>query len=297
MSAAHTLRTCLLRVAADLTEAEVDSPRLSAEVLLALALDIKRSELLRRLILDPREPLDKEVMQRFIGFAHRRARGEPTAYITGAKEFYGRDFAVTSDVLIPRPETELIIDVARQYTPTFPRLPIFADFGTGSGCIAVTLALELRGSCGVALDRSATALAVARDNARRLGAEHLAFLRADFRRVPLADACLHFIAANPPYIGGVEYRTLNREVRDFEPKSALVPEENDGAAGTEDAVQILAEAARLLAPGGVLLMEMGCAQGRELLQALPGSLRRGGRVLRDAAGLDRLLVAVKEDGA
>jgi release factor glutamine methyltransferase len=294
MSTSSSLRETLLQAAGRLEEAGVDSPRLSAEVLLALAFDLERSELLRRLIVEPEAPLATDVRERFAAYLERRAGGEPVAYITGVKEFYGREFRVGPDVLIPRPETELLIDVARQYTPSFPRLPLFADFGTGSGCIAVTLALELRGSSGVALDRSAAALGVARDNARRLGTEAVHFVRADFRRVPLADACLHFIAANPPYIGGAEYQALDREVRAFEPKSALVPEENDNAAGTEDAFQILREAARLLVPGGVLLMEMGCGQGPELLHALPGALRAGARVLRDAAGLDRLLVAVKQ---
>ncbi len=297
MSTPPPLRETLLQAAAELKKSGVDSPRLSAEVLLAFALDGERSDLLRLLITEPETPLPPEARERFSRYTTRRAEGEPVAYITGLKEFYGRDFTVTPDVLIPRPETELLIDVARQYTPSFPRLPRFADFGTGSGCIAVTLALELRGSSGVALDRSESALSVAHANARRLGASGVRFVRADFRHVPLPDASLHFIAANPPYIGGAEYRTLDREVRVFEPKSALVPEGNDNAAGTEDALRIMAEAARLLVPGGVLFMEMGCGQGPELLHALPEPLRAGARVLRDAAGLDRLLVAVREKAA
>ena len=324
------LRTTLLEAAKLLERAGVDSPRLSAELLLALALEGERSDLLRRLIMEPNMALKADVRERFAGYVQRRALGEPAAYILGVKEFYGRDLSVQPAVLIPRPETELLIDTA--LAQTLPPALRFADFGTGSGCIAVTLALEIPGSMGFALDRSAAALAVARANAHRLGVTSVTFARADFRHVPLPDASLDLIAANPPYISEAEYRDLSREVRNFEPRAALVPDiENvneavhgregaplrglkDSSAdsstfdlntglsgnsahglahGLEDAEHILTEAARLLVPGGLLLMEMGCGQGQALLHLAAVDSWSRAQVIRDAAGLDRLLLAQK----
>ena len=171
------LRTTLLEAAKLLERAGVDSPRLSAELLLALALEGERSDLLRRLIMEPNMALKADVRERFAGYVQRRALGEPAAYILGVKEFYGRDLSVQPAVLIPRPETELLIDTA--LAQTLPPALRFADFGTGSGCIAIALARAFPRASVVAADSSTAALAVARKNARRYRVTaRLRFVRA-----------------------------------------------------------------------------------------------------------------------
>ena len=320
-----------------LQESGVDSPRLSAEVLLAHALGLDRGELLKRLILAPDAPLTEEERLRAEELVARRAKGEPVAYIVGVKEFYGRDFTVSRATLVPRPETELLADLALEEARRRPadQGGLFADFGTGTGCIAVTLALALPCWRGLALDISVDALLTARANARRHNARNLGLLRADFTLPPLAPARLDLLVSNPPYVSEEEYAALDREVRDFEPKSALVPAppqtgdsaarphppagtaalpghraggdvgiaatgQTDcgffspgGASGLEHAISIVTSATRLLKSGGLLLMEIGHAQGRPLLAALDPNAWSEGAVHKDLAGLDRVLAARK----
>lgn len=277
---------------------------------MAQVLGIDRGGLLKLLILDPELQLPETVLRDFAELSERRAKGEPAAYILGCKEFYGRDFSVNPDVLIPRPETEQLIDMALAHAcrleeygrgnDSAKRARRFADFGTGTGCIAVTLALELPTWRGVALDKSPAALAVARANAARLGADNLSLLLADFREPPLLPASLDMLLSNPPYVSEAEYRDLSAEVRDFEPKSALVPclgrtgtapLSFAGASGLEDAASLIALAAILLKPGGLLLMEIGCAQSPALLALLNDPLWAEVQVHRDLAGLDRVIAA------
>ncbi|MGE3492448.1 MAG: peptide chain release factor N(5)-glutamine methyltransferase [Vicinamibacterales bacterium] len=180
----------------------------------------------------------------------RRARREPVAYITGVQEFWNRDFAVSPAVLIPRPETELIIEEALSLV-----FAAAADIGTGSGCLAVTLAAEFPRARVVATDTSAAALAVARANAAR----HHAGERIEFRETRYLDGIdgpFDLIVSNPPYVTDAEYAALAPEVRDAEPRSALTA----GADGLDDIRHVLAAAARCLAPGGRLLLEMGHRQ-------------------------------------
>ncbi len=281
-------------------EKDVDSPRLSAEVLLAKALGLQRHELLKMLTLNPEAPLAPERIAEAWRYARRRAAGEPAAYILGEKEFYGRAFALTPAVLIPRPETELLIDLAldeaRQISASRNSSPpVFADFGTGSGCIAATLSLELPSWQGVALEKSPAALAVARKNAHRLGAHALAFVLGDFTVPPLAPGSLDLLLSNPPYVSEEEYHALSPEVRGFEPKTALVPgaATTEKARGPEDLLSILDAAQWLLKPGGKLLMEIGHAQGPFLLRQAKVTLWRRASIHKDLAGLDRVLFVEK----
>lgn len=288
---APSLRSLLDEAARQLTDSGVDSPRLSAEVLLAAALGLERDDLLTTLLLTPDARTDRECARRFAALAARRAGGEPVAYLTGVKEFYGRDFAVGPGALVPRPESEGLVDRALAFAAR--REPgLFADFGTGSGCLAVTLALELPAWRGLALEKSPAALAFAVRNTHRHKAR-LALARADFLRPPLPPASLDLLIANPPYVSDAEYAALDREVRDFEPKSALVPEAARAASGAEAALGIIALAEELLKPGGLLLMEMGHTQGGALLMALGPSMREEAAVHADMAGLDRILSACK----
>ncbi|MDR1490161.1 MAG: peptide chain release factor N(5)-glutamine methyltransferase [Desulfovibrio sp.] len=295
-----------LRDAADFLEkAGADSPRLTAEVLLAHACGLQRYELLKILILSPDSRLDRQSLRAARSFFARRARGEPTAYITGRKEFYGRDFKVGPEVLVPRPESELLVELALSEA----RLPakvggktrFFADFGTGSGCLAATLSLELSENWkGLAMDDSEAALRTAMDNFRALGcaADRLLALLGDFHAPPLPPCSLDLLVCNPPYVSEKEYAGLAREVRRFEPKHALVPGRgaeaagdgaNEEAKGTEDAFAVIRQAEVLLRPGGTLLMETGQGQGKILAGAADRRKWAVIRVHKDGAGLDRAL--------
>ena len=302
MTSSFTLQALISSFALRLRQSGTDSPRLSAEVLLAHALGLERSDLLKRLILEPETGISDAELRRAEGFIARRAKGEPVAYIVGVKEFYGRDFGVSPATLVPRPETELLVELALEEAarPDLDRGGLFADFGTGTGCIAVTLALDLPRWRGLALDVSDRALRVARANARLYKADNLLFARADFTAPPLALDSLDILVSNPPYVSEKEYAALDREVRDFEPKPALVPASSqpdapspDPASGLEHVRAIINEAQRLLKPDGLLLMEIGHSQGSAVFEALSRSGWGEGILHKDLAGLDRVLIARK----
>jgi release factor glutamine methyltransferase len=210
------------------------------------------------------------------------------AYITGRREFYGREFRVTPDVLIPRPETESIIEAAHDLLadPGAPPTPDILDVGTGSGCLAVTLALEHPSAHIVATDVSAAALAVAADNARAHGVEpRIAFMHAELTGA--LDRAVDLIVSNPPYVSEGDYATLEPDVRDYEPRTALVGGP-DGLA----VIRLLAPAAaRALRAGGALVLEVGQGQDSrvEALLTLAGFGRLETR--RDLAGTPRVVTA------
>lgn len=301
------LRAVIERLTCQFQAHAVDSPRLSAEILLAKAMDMERADLLRHMILYPDARIPEQQLTLAESYARRRSMGEPVAYILGIKEFYSRDFIVTPAVLIPRPETELLVDLALDFIRSSKELagknrPAFADFGSGSGCIGITIALARPSWRGLALDISADALAVAGQNVERHGVRNLTLLRADFAAAPIAPGSLHILVTNPPYVSEDEYRQLTREVRDFEPKSALVPGSARNtpplgaqlqATGLEDALAIIRQAADLLCPGGLLLMETGRDQVKDLLGALAGASFAKAAVHKDYAGLNRVVAAHK----
>jgi release factor glutamine methyltransferase len=216
----------------------------------------------------------------------RRARREPVAYITGQREFYARNFAVNPAVLIPRPETELLVDRAREIVGAKKlSAPRCLDVGTGSGAIALTLALEIPPARVVALELSAAALNVARANAEKLGVkpEAVVFLEGDGPLAARSHAPFDLVLSNPPYVAQESRSSLAPEVRDHEPALALF-----APAGDPDhwIKRLIAEAPALLAPGGVLLIEIGHDQGaRALRLAEP----HAARIHRDLAKLPRLL--------
>ena len=196
----------------------------------------------------------------------RRARGEPVAYLTGEREFYGRAFRVTRDVLIPRPETELVVSEALaclRREPSVSGSPVVVDIGTGSGCIAITIALEQPAARVVATDISAPALAVAEDNARRLGAED----RITFRHgALLADVHgpIDLIVSNPPYIATADRASLAVDVVSYEPAAALFAGE-DGLAVVRP---LIVAAATSLRSGGHLVMEIGFGQAHDIARLI-----------------------------
>lgn len=286
-----TIAEAVAAATAELSALGLDAPRLSAELLAAKALGLTRLELIMR----AKDPPANDSLTIFRAFVARRATGEPVAYILGEKEFYGLAFRVTPDVLIPRPETELLVEEAtRLFSPD--EALRFADFGTGSGALAVALAHVFQNSRGLAVDLSAQALLVARQNAREHGLAdqpggRLDFLCADFTTLELSPASLDLVVANPPYVSSDEYAGLSPEVRGFEPLSALVSPD----AGLAHIRGLAPAAARALKPGGLLLCEFGSSQGRAVLEFFsdPSTGFTHPAILQDYAGLDRVVRAAR----
>jgi len=287
VDASGTIQGAILQAVQRFATTGVDSPRLSAELLAGKAFGLSRLEL----VLRHDEIPTPERLDEFLDLVRRREAGEPAAYILGEREFYGLPFRVTPDVLIPRPETEGIVDEALRVFAKDSALH-FADFGTGSGALAVTLAHEFPAARGLAVDISPAALGIARANAETSGVvQRIDFLEADFTALDLAPASLDLVVANPPYVTGEEYADLPHEVRAFEPMLALVsPDE-----GLAHIRGLLPTAARALRPGGLFLCELGCGQGPAALALADadGSGFGGAVVLKDYAGLDRILRALR----
>jgi len=228
----------------------------------------------------PERALGAEAVGRFAELLERRAAGEPVAYLLGEREFYGRRFGVSPAVLIPRPETELIVELvlARLTAAATPRV---LDLGTGSGALAVTLALELPGARVCAVDRSPAALEVARANAAALGAR-VDWVESDWFAA-LAPGRFDFIVANPPYIADDDPHLAEGDVR-FEPRGALA----SGTAGLDDLRRIAAAAPGFLAPGGWLLMEHGYDQAAAVRALLVAAGLADVGSARDLAGIERV---------
>jgi release factor glutamine methyltransferase len=282
----QTIRCVLGRATQRLQAAGIDSARLDADVLMCHALRINKSHLY--VSLDER--LEPSARHRFGGFLIRRLRREPIAYITGRQEFWSLDFLVTPDVLIPRPETERLVEISLECLGAFDSDLVLRilDIGTGSGALAVTLAKELPRAQVVATDISVAALEIARDNAAR----HQVADRIQFRASNLFESIreheFHLVVANPPYVRRGELPALAPEVSQWEPRTAL----DGGVDGLDYYCGIVAQGFRHLLPGGALIMEIGAAMGREITELL-GSTGNytSPLVYQDYAGKDRVIVA------
>jgi release factor glutamine methyltransferase len=242
----------LLQWTADyLKQHGAENPRLDAEVLLAHARHCQRIALYTAF----EEPADDDLRTRFRALVKERAEGKPVAYLVGHREFYSMRFCVTADVLIPRPETELLVvrllDIAKTSGSATPIA--VADVGTGSGIIAVVAAKRLPNINVTAIDCSGAALDLARTNAQTHGvADRIEWAESDlFAAVP-AENEFDIVASNPPYISDTEYAGLSKTVKDFEPRGALVA----GPKGTEVIERLIPQAAERLRGGGWLLMEV-----------------------------------------
>jgi release factor glutamine methyltransferase len=244
-----------------------ESPRLDAEVLLADAMGCQRIALYTSFDEEPEE----SARTKFREYVKKRAEGMPVAYLVGEREFYSMPFRVTPDVLIPRPETELLVVTALDLIRADfqDRDPSVCDIGTGSGNIAVTIARHAPRARVTAVDLSPAALEVARSNAERHElADRITFCQSDLFSAVDPDASFELIVSNPPYIGTVERESLPSEVKDQEPESALFA----GPKGTEVIERLLPEAAARLVPGGHLLIEISPIihdAALELLDAVP----------------------------
>jgi len=270
-----TLATALAQGAKLLEDANVAVPRLTAEVLLSHALHCERSYLYAH----PEQELREVEWIHYGRYLHERMQGKPTQYITKRQEFYGREFRVTPDVLIPRPETEHVVELALAIARDAGRI---VDVGTGSGALAVTLQLET-GASAFACDISPAAIAVASGNASTLGAR-LNFVVSDLLSA-LADHSMDLIVSNPPYVPLGTREGLQREVRDWEPHVALFA----GETGIEIYERIAADAPRVLRRGGWLIMELGFGSSTRVAGLLAGW--KDLRVEPDLAGIPRVIAA------
>jgi len=264
-------------IAAALAEAQHVIGRLEARALLRHVLQCDEAWL----IAHGNEDLTVPQTAAYGALIGRRAAGEPVAYLTGSREFYGREFMVTPAVLIPRPETELLIELALQRLPAEGGGRVL-DLGAGSGCIGITIAAERPHAQVTLVDASADALDVARANAHRIAAVNTTLLRSDWYAA-LGDVRYDLIVANPPYVAAGDAHLTQGDLR-FEPPSALVA----GADGLADLRRIVAKAPEHLLPGGWLM----CEHGHDQAEACAALLRDAGFVdvfaARDLAGIRRV---------
>ena len=268
------VKEILRRSASWLAGKGFESARLEAELLLAHVLGVSRLELYT----ESERPLEQREVDAYRALLRRRAEGEPAAYLTGEREFYGLAFHVDADVLVPRPETELLVDRARELRPA-----TVLDLGTGCGCIAVACAVRLPEAALVATDLSARALEIAEVNARRHGvADRIRFLEGDLFRPLEEGERFDLVVSNPPYVP--EGRA--REVGRHEPHAALY----SGADGLDLLRRLVPAAGAHLAPAGTLLAEIGEDQG-EAVRALAREHFASVEIHPDLAGLDRYLEA------
>ncbi len=267
----------LLAVSVDwLKQRGVASARLDAELLLGHALHESRLQL----YMDLDRPLSDEERDRFRPLLARRGRQEPVAYILGEKEFYGLSMSVTPAVLVPRPDTETLVDLALERLPA-DESGVVIDLCTGSGCVAVALAHERPSLRVIATDLSAEALQVAAENVRRHGVSERVTLRQGDALAPVHDVSgAKLVVGNPPYIKPADEAGLMPDVREHEPRLALIGDDDDGLGVHR---RILAGARALLADGGALLLESGFDQGEGLL-ALPHPGFSAAELYRDLAG-------------
>ena len=289
-----TVADALAFASTELTAAGVDTPRFDAQLLLAWTLKARREDLART----PERLLSKREQIIFTKAISLRVLRRPLPYITGEAWFYGRPFKINRAVLIPRPETEMLVDLALTACRDVPSLK-FADIGTGSGCLAVTLAAERPDARVWATDLSADALKEARKNVVRYGlTERVSLLHGDLLD-PLPNGLrLDVIVSNPPYVTEAEIAGLQPEVRDYEPRLALSGlGDAAGADGTALHRRILAEAPLFLKPGGRVLLEVGASQAQLVAEAAQAVGYTDVLVTADYAQIGRVVSACLSEGS
>lgn len=266
-----------------LEESAVPSARIAAEVLLMHALGCDRDQLYAH----PEREMSDSQRVHYARYLRERMSGKPTQYITGRQEFWGMQFRVTPAVMIPRPETEHVVERALELgrTGSRPEALVVVDVGTGSGCIVIAVALELPRARVIATDISAAALAVAAENATRLGARQVYFCRCDWLSA-MATGTADLVLSNPPYVPESQAAGVQREVRDFEPHQAVFA----GPEGLESYTTLFPEAARVLRPGGWAVFELGYNMA-ERVRSLMAREWEEVQLRPDLAGIPRVISA------
>lgn len=280
--AVWTIARVLSWAASDFRSRGSESPRLDAEVLLANALGTDRV----RLITDSQRPLTAEELASFKEMIRRRRTAEPVAYILGHREFWGASYRVNRHVLVPRPDTETLVEVALDRTRARSMFGSLLDLCTGSGCVAIAFARERPTWRVSASDVSADALNVAVENAIRNGVSHVInFREGDLFAAVAGEARFDAITANPPYIPSDELRQLAADVRDHEPLLAL----DGGASGLETLRRIVRDAPRYLARNGVLALEVGHDQARRVAEGFARAGYTDVELRKDYGGHERVV--------
>ncbi|UQA61102.1 peptide chain release factor N(5)-glutamine methyltransferase [Polyangium aurulentum] len=283
-----TIRRVLAWASEDLKKRGFSSPRLDVELLLCNVLRQDRVGLIR----DADKPLEKAELARYRELYQRRRAGEPVAYLLGVREFYGRPFRVDRRVLIPRPDTETLVEVGLLRSRHLDLSARVLDLCTGSGCVAISLAKERPTTCVIGLDLSPDAAEVARENVVRLGAVNCAIGVSDlFSALSGRRARFDLITANPPYIPDEEIAELPVDVRGFEPHLAL----SGGADGLSLVRRIVKEAPDHLAPGGVLALEVMAGQAPAVREIFSERGFVDVLVKKDLAGHERVVSGVWHD--
>jgi release factor glutamine methyltransferase len=267
----------------------IDAPRLSAEWLLCYVLGLKRIELYTQF----NKVIGQEQLSRLHELVKRAGAHEPIAYITGKKEFYSLEFEITKDCLIPRPETELLVERAIEFLRTRTGEQFICDLCTGSGCVAVAIARNFAGCRIVATDISDATLTVAGKNVAKHGlTNRIKLLQGDLFGPVIAGlgpAKFDLIVSNPPYVSEPEYEKLAPNVKDFEPRSALTA----GKDGLDIIKKIIADANQHLKPAGTLMLEIGNEQANAVHKLLEtAGCFNSIKIEKDYANLDRLAVAI-----
>jgi release factor glutamine methyltransferase len=286
MSDNWTVQRMLQWMTQDFTALGVGTPRLDAELLLCSVLSCDRV----RLYMDMPRPLSRDELDGVRALVQRRRKREPVAYILGVREFYRHTFEVGPGVLVPRPETELVVDRALAVLPRDATEPSCAlDLCTGSGAIAITLAAERTALHVDATDLSPEALAIAARNVERIGvAARVALHRGDLFEPLPSERKYAVITANPPYVTDADYSTLAPEITAHEPKLALVA----GSDGLDVLRRICAQAPEHLAPSGLLIVELGAGQAPRVTELLAATQRFTDIAAhRDLAGIERVVEA------
>jgi release factor glutamine methyltransferase len=267
----------------------IENPRLDAEVLLCHALGTTRVQL----IVDSRRPLEGDELAAFRELVKRRRRREPVAYLLGSREFYGRSFRVDKRVLVPRPDTEILVQVALERTEACSLSTRALDLCTGSGCVAITLGRERPTARVLGTDISPDALAVARENQLRLGAYNVAFLQGDLFGALDGAGPFDVITANPPYISLADMASLPPDVRDFEPRLAL----EGGADGLDYYRRIVRDAPAHLAPKGCLVVEVGAGEAPDVASLFEKAGFHAVEIRRDYGQIERVVSGIWPQGS
>jgi len=282
-----SIAEAILQGAHDLRKAGVPEARREAGSLLAHIIGRDRTFIISH----ADDPIGEEQLEKFRTALQWRAGGKPLQYITGHQEFFGLDFEVTSDVLIPRPETELLVETALKLVPNREAAPLICDVGTGSGCVAVTLLHELPHARGMAIDISPAAIEVAKRNARSHGVdERLEFVVSDcFAEVDSRSPVFDLVVSNPPYVATRELEGLQREVHDYEPHLAL----EAGADGLSIIRRLLVDAGAYLKTGGHFIFEIGFDQHEAVEQLIVQRVWKLLNIHRDLQGIPRTVALEK----
>jgi release factor glutamine methyltransferase len=282
--AQETVLSLLKKTTAFLADKGIAEAKRSAEYLLAHALDQKRLQLYLRFD----QPVSDEELERYRPLVRRRLRGEPVQHIIGSTEFYGLEFTVSPEVLIPRPETEHLVEAVVDHCRAESTSDLhILDIGTGSGVIAVTLARQLPAIRITAIDISEDALRIAAANARLNAVEdRIEYAQLDFLSEVPGDGPYDIVVSNPPYIPAADMPGLQPEVRDFEAASALT----DNADGLTFYRRIAAISPRLLRSGGLLAVEIGYGQALAVVTLFEQAQLRDMHIIRDYSGIERVIL-------